>query len=143
MARRATNHRVACALTIMYMETVNYDIRDKLDGDASPVGNVDIGSTSIYGLEAVHDKLLLEGNHHVPLEHNPQRLVLNDSVAYSPWSWGNRVIIARVTNNIVFSIATSDSIASKTNATVSKALPVELPMGITSPTIINRIAGYA
>jgi len=81
MARRATNHRIACTLTIMYMETMNYDIRDKLDGDASPVGNVDIGSTSIYGLEAVHDKLLLEGNHHVPLEHNPQRLVLNDSMA--------------------------------------------------------------
>jgi hypothetical protein len=65
----------------MYVETMNYDICDKLDGDASPIGNVNIGSTSIDGLEAVHDELLLEGNHHVPLEHNPQRLVLNDSMA--------------------------------------------------------------
>lgn len=143
MARRATNHCVPCGLTIMDVETVNYDVCDELDGDASPVGNVNIGSTSIDGLEAVHDELLLEGNHHVPLEHNPQRLVLNDSVAKCAWFWVNSIIIARVTNNIVSSIATTYGIASKTNATVSKALSVALPMGITSPTIINRIAGYA
>ena len=127
----------------MYVEAVNYDIGDKLDGDASPIGNVDIGTTSIDGLEAVHDELLLEGNHHVPLEHNPQRLLLNDSMAQCAWFWVNRVIVARVTNNIVSSIATTNGIASKTDATVSKALSVELPVGIASPAIINRIAGYA
>lgn len=55
----------------MDMDTMDDDIGDELDGNAGTKGNVDIGATTIDGLEAVHDEFLLEGDHHVPLEHDP------------------------------------------------------------------------
>lgn len=64
----------------MDIYAVNNDICDELDGDASTIGNVYIDTTAINCLKAVHNKLLLECDHHVSLEHNPQRPVLNDSV---------------------------------------------------------------
>lgn len=71
MRRGASNHSIASGLAIMDMDTMDDDIGDELDGNAGTKGNVDIGATTIDGLEAVHDEFLLEGNHHVPLEHDP------------------------------------------------------------------------
>ena len=71
MARSASDLGVASGLTIMDMETMDDHIGDKLDGDASPIGDVDIHSMSINCLETVHDQLLLQFDHYVSLEHDP------------------------------------------------------------------------
>lgn len=120
---------------------MNDDVSHKLDCDAGSIGYVNVGPTTINGLEAVHDQFLLQLNHHIPLEDNPERLVLNDRMAQSTWFWVNRVIVTGVSDNIEAAITTPDCISSKTNATVCKTLAVFLPVGITAPAVINGIAG--
>lgn len=119
---------------------MNYDICNKLDCDACSISNVNIDSAAINGLEAVHDELLLQLYHHVSLEHNPERLVLDDSVAKSTGSGVNRIIITRVSDNIEATITTTNGISAKTNAAVCKTLAVFLPVWITTPAVINWIA---
>lgn len=94
------------------------DVGYELNGDARSICNVDIDPTPINGLEAVHYELLLQCDHHVTLEHNPQRLVLDDSVAEGPGSRVDRVVIARVVHDVVLAIAAAHSIAPKPNAAV-------------------------
>lgn len=65
----------------MNVKTMNDDIGDKLDSDASTISYMDINTTTINGLETVHDQLLFQLYHHIPLEHNPQRLFLDNRMA--------------------------------------------------------------
>lgn len=124
----------------MDMQTMNYNVCNKLDCNAGSISNVNIGSAAINGLEAIHDELLLQLDHHVTLEDNPERLVLDDSMAQSTGSGVNGIIIAGVSDNIEASITTTNGISAKTNATVCKTLAVLLPIGITTPAIINGIS---
>ena len=143
MTWRASHHGIASGLAIMDVQTVNDNISDKLDSDASSISNVDISPTAINGLEAVHDQLLLQLDNHVPLEHNPQRFFLDDSVAQSSGPGVDRVIITRVGDDIETAVTATNRIPAKTNATVCKALAVLLPLGVTTPAVINGIASSA
>lgn len=71
MTRRAANHGVSGRFTVMNVQPMNDDIRHELDRDAGAVSYVNVGAACVDGLEAVHDQLLLERDHHVALEHDP------------------------------------------------------------------------
>lgn len=71
MRRRAANHGVAGRFAVVDVEAMDDDIRDELDGNAGAVSYVDVGAACVDGLEAVHDQLLLQRDHHVALEHDP------------------------------------------------------------------------
>lgn len=97
---RAANHRIACGFAVMDVEAMDDDIGDKLDGNARAISNVDIGTTTIYGLEAVHDKFLLQSDHHVTLEYNPEGLVLDDCMPEGAGPWVDGVVITRISHNV-------------------------------------------
>lgn len=124
----------------MNVQAMNDNIGYKLNCDACSISNVHIDSSTINCLEAVHDQLLFQLNNHVPLEHNPQGPVLDHSMAKSARFRVHRVIIPGVSHHIKFSITTTDSIPAKTNATIRQTLPVALPVGVTTPAIINWVA---
>ncbi|CAO2831932.1 unnamed protein product [Amaranthus hypochondriacus] len=124
----------------MDMNAMDDDVSHVLNCDASSVSNVNVGSTSINCLEAVHYKLFLQFNHHVTLENNPERFFLDDCMTKGPWPGVNWVIITRVCNDIEATIFATNSIPSKSNTTVSQAFTVFVPVGITTPAVINRIA---
>ena len=124
----------------MDMKAMDDDIGDVLYGNATPISNVDIDTTAIDGLEAVHDELLLKSDHHVPLEHYPQGFVLDDSVAQCARAGGYSIIVARVSHDIETTVTATNGIASKANTTVSEAFAIGLPIGVTAPTIINWVA---
>lgn len=119
---RAANHRIASGFAVVDVETMDDDIGNKLNGYAPAISNVDICTTTIYGLEAVHDKLLLQSDHHVALENNPEGPVLDDSMPEGARPWVDRVVIMRISHNIDFAITTANCIASKTNPTVGQPL---------------------
>lgn len=123
----------------MDVKTMNYNIRDKLNSDACSISNVDIDPPTINCFEAIRDELLLQCNHHVSLEHNPERFVLNDSVSQSPRFGVDRIIITRVSDHIEASITTPNCISPKANTTVCKALTVPVPIVVTTPAVINGI----
>ena len=139
MCRRTPHHGIASGFTVMNVKTMNYNIGNILNCDAASISNVDIGTPSINSLEAVYNEFLLQLYHHVPLEDNPERPVLNNSMAQSARPWVNRVIVSGISDNIKPTITTTNSISAKSNATVCKALPVTLPVGVTTPAIINGV----
>lgn len=59
MRWRAPNHGIASGLAIMDVETMDDDIGHKLDCNASPIGDVDIDTSCINCLKAIHEELLL------------------------------------------------------------------------------------
>nr|GMD67845.1 hypothetical protein CR513_45203 [Ipomoea batatas] len=130
---------ISHGFAVMNVQSMDDDIGNELDCDARPISNVDVGSTGINGLEAVHDELLLQLYNHVTLEHNPQGLLLDNSVAKSARLGVHRVIITSISDNIESTITATNGIAPKSYATISKSLAVLLPIGITTPAIINWV----
>lgn len=123
----------------MNVKTVNDHIGHKLDSDATSISNVHIRPTTINGLEAIDNQFLFQLNHHVPLENNPERLILDNSMAQSSRFGVNRVIIPWVSHNIEATITATNGISSKTNPTVCKTLAVLVPVAVTAPAVINGI----
>jgi hypothetical protein len=101
------------------VEPVDDDVGDVLDGDAGTIGDVHVGATSVDGLEAVHDELLLERDDHVPLEDDPERLFLDDGIAEGALARVDRVVITRVGDHVDLAVAAANGIAAEADATVS------------------------
>lgn len=141
MRWRAPNHGVAGRLAVVDVEPMDDDIGDELNGDTSPIGNVDIDTTAIDGLKAVHDQLLLQFDDHVTLEHNPQRLLLDDGVAESPRLRVDGVVITGVSDHVEAAVAATDGVPAEANAAVREALSVLVPVGVTAPAVIDRVTG--
>lgn len=120
----------------MHIDTMDDNISDELNCDAGSISNVYIHTTPINGLEAVHDELFLQSDHHVALKHNPKGFILDYSVSDSSRFGVHRIIITWVSYNIEPPIAASNSISPKPNRAISEALSVALPVLITSPAII-------
>jgi hypothetical protein len=83
MIRGAANHGIPGRYAVMDMDSVDDDVADELDGEASTVSNVDLVPTPVDGLVAVHDELLLQSNGHVGVEDDPEWLILDDGIAKS------------------------------------------------------------
>lgn len=75
------HHSIPSLLAIVYVQTMNDNVGHKLDGDAWPTSNVHAGSSTVDGLERVHDQLFLQLDCHVTLEDDPQWLVLNNGMS--------------------------------------------------------------
>lgn len=97
---------------------MNDNIGNILNCDTCTISNVHICSSPINGFKAIHDELLLQLYNHVPLEDNPEWPILDSSMAQSARLWVNRVVISGVSDNIEFTITTTNGISTKTNATV-------------------------
>lgn len=123
----------------MDVQTMDDDIGNILNCDAASISNVDIGTTAINGLEAVDNELLLQLNDHVTLENNPEGPVLNNSVTEGAGLGVDRVVITGVSDHVEATITATDGVSSKTNATVSKAFAVLVPVAVTAPAVINGI----
>lgn len=120
---------------------MNNNIGHKLDCEASTISNMNIGPTSINCLETIHDQLLFQLYHHISFEHNPERFILDDSMAQSSRPWVDRVIVAGISYDVESTVATADGISAEANPTICQAFTVLLPIGVATPTIVNRITG--
>lgn len=102
----------------MDVENLDYDVGDVLDCDACSICNVNTGSAAVNCLVAVHDELLLE------LEHNPERLGLDDSVAEGDRFRVDGIVVTGVSDDIEVPIAAANCVSSETNGAVCEALAV-------------------
>uniref|UniRef100_A0A1J3K5H8 Uncharacterized protein n=1 Tax=Noccaea caerulescens TaxID=107243 RepID=A0A1J3K5H8_NOCCA len=99
----------------MNMDPMDDDVRHELDRDAGAISDVDIDATAIDCLEAVHYQLFFQGDDHVPLEDDPERLVLDHGVTECPGSRVHRVIVARVAHDVVTTVSPSDCVAAESD----------------------------
>lgn len=140
VGRRATDHGVPGWLAIMDVEAVDDDVGDELDSDAGAVGDVHVGAAAVDGLEAVHDELLLEGDDHVTLEHDPEGLILDDGMPQCPRARVHRVVVPGVGHLVQTPVAPADGVAAEADAAVGQPLAVEVPVGIAAPAVVDGIA---
>lgn len=75
------NHAASLAEDVVDPQPMDDDIADELDGDAGAVGDIHPSAAAVDGLVALHDELLLEGDHHAAIEYDPQGLLLDHGVA--------------------------------------------------------------
>ena len=80
-----SDHSTPMNLNVVDLNSMDDDVADKLDGDASTTGNVDLNASSINGLIAGHDELLLEFDHHAAFKDNPQWASTCNCMAKSSW----------------------------------------------------------
>lgn len=113
VVRRVSNVPVPGLLTVVYVDPMDDDVGDLMYGDAWSIANVNASTSTVYGLERVHDQLLLQLDHHVPLENDPQRLVLNHRMTEGSWPRVYRVVVARVCDYVDTAVSSSDCILAK------------------------------
>jgi hypothetical protein len=101
---------------------------------------VNIGTTSINGLEAVHNELFFQCYNHVVLENDPEGLILYHSVPQGAWFGVDSIIVRGISDNIDASVTASKCIAAKADTTVSQALAVVMPARVAPPAVINWVA---
>jgi len=130
------HHSIPPLLTVMDIYPVDYNIGHILYRNAWPTRNVHASASSVDGLEGVHDKLLLQLNHHVPGEYDPERLLLNHRVTERPRLRRHRVIVAGIRHHVDFPVLSSNRVFPKPNCTIRQPLPVLLPVGVTPPTVV-------
>ena len=143
MARRAPDHGVAGGPAVVDVKAVNDDIGHELDGDASPVGNVDVDAAGVDRLEAVHEELLLERDDHVALEHDPEWPVLDDGVAERAGLRVDGVVVVGVAHHVVLAVAPADGVAAEADAAVGQPLSPHVPPAVAAPAVVDGVAGPA
>lgn len=81
MRRRATNLGISGRYAVVYVNSVDYDVGDVLKSKTCAMRDMNFGASSVDGLEAIHDQLLLQRDHHVVFKYNPKRLHLDDRMS--------------------------------------------------------------
>lgn len=69
---RISNKSTIANLNVKNFDSMDDHILDELDGNTSPISNVDINSSSINGLVTCHNELLAEPNVHATSKDDPQ-----------------------------------------------------------------------
>lgn len=123
----------------MDVNPVNDNVFHILYCNARTVGDVDIGASAVDCLVTVHDKLLFELDDHVSLKDDPQRLVLNNSVAQSAWPGIDWIVVIGICDNIESAVLPSNGVPAESNGAVCKPLSIVFPICIAAPTIIDRV----
>lgn len=100
------------------MKPVDNHIGHILNGNASTICYVDISPAPVDCFETVHDQLFFQLYDHVALEHDPERFVLDDSVAEGSWAGVDGVIVRGVRDNVKASVAATNGVATEADPTV-------------------------
>lgn len=141
MLRRVPYNGAPAGLTVMNVDAVDDDVALVMDSDARPAGDVDASTSAVDGLERVHQQLLLKLDHHVPLEDDPQRLVLDHRVPESSGPEVHRVVVAGVGDHVNPAVLAAHRVLPEPNGAIRQPLPVALPIRIAPPAIVNWVAG--
>lgn len=128
---------------VMYVKVMDNNILNKLYGNASTVGNADVGSSAVNGLVSGHDELLVEPDDHAPSEDDPKRLLLDDCVAECAGLGVDEVSVRRVGDDVVAAVFATDGVAPEAEGTVSQLLPVLGPVAVTPPASVDWVRGLA
>ncbi|MED6218159.1 hypothetical protein PIB30_024341 [Stylosanthes scabra] len=141
MRRGAANHGVAGLDAVVDVDAVDDNIGDVLDGNACTVGDMDVDAAAVDCLEAVHDELLLQCDHHVVLEHDPQGPVLDHAITEGAGLRVHSVVVGGVCDDVVAAVAASDCIVAKANGAGGEAFASEVPAVVAAPAVVDRVAG--
>lgn len=141
VADGVSDHATTPGLNVMDVKAMNDHILHKLQRNLSSLFDVNVGTTSVYGLVACHQQLLGQLDGHAMREGDPQWLLLDDSVAEGPGFRVAHVVIRGVGDNIEPAVLAAGGALAKAEGAVSKALTVFLPIGVASPAAVNGVRG--
>ena len=129
--------------TVVNVHVVYDHIAHGLKGDAPGARDVDVRAAAVHGLVAVEDELVLELDHHVRLEDDPQGLVLDDRVAEGARDRVGRVPVRGVRYYIVTASFPAQSGPAEANCAIGQALAVGAPIRVAAPAVVDGVSGEA
>lgn len=143
MCLRISDHPTLTNHDVKDLDPMDDDVLHKLHRDASTLGNVNIDTSSINGLVAVHDELLLEGDEHASSKDDPQRAVTRDRVAERAGFRVHHIIVGGIGDHVEWSTFASNGVSTEALDAICELLAIVGPIGVTPPTPVDGVCGYA
>ena len=137
------DHAAAAGLDVMDVESVDDDVLHELDGDASAVGDMNVGTAAVDGLVAGDEQLLVEVDDHVAGEDDPERLGLDSSVAESAGAGVDQVVVGGVGDDIDLAVDAAKGVTPEPQGAVGELLAIAGPVGAAPPAAVDRVRGLA
>lgn len=113
MLGRAPDHGRTCGLAIVDENSVYNDVTNVLNCNAGAACDVDFCPTTIDGLVAVHDELLVELDRHVTVEGDPKWLILDHCMAKGSGNRRHWVVVSAVRHLVNGPVLASQSALAK------------------------------
>lgn len=143
MVDSVSDHPTSTHDDVMNTKAMDDDILDVLKSNASPICNLNIGPSSIDGLVAGHNELLIEPNGHVGRKGYPERPFLDHGMTQGPRFWVHKVRVRRVVHHVVWTQLAAGGLAAETQNASGQLLTVVGPIWVASPAPIDGICGSA
>ena len=118
MSRGISHVRVSPWLTVVNVETMDYNVCHVLNGNARPTGDMDASATAVDGFEGIHNQFFFQSNHHIASEDDPEGFILDYGVTESSWFRVNWIIVAGVSDDVDLAVATANGVFAESNPTV-------------------------
>lgn len=91
--RWGTPYKASLAWFAIMNANAMYDnMANTLYCNARPICNLHFSTSSINGLVAIHDKLIIEPNNHIFGKNDPKGLCLDNTITKCAWFWAYGVI---------------------------------------------------
>lgn len=117
VGRGAAHHAGLARPAMVDANAVDDHMVHPLHRDARPICYFNLSPTPIYGFEAIHDQLILQCDHHVPLEYDPKWLCLNCSIPQCAGLGATRVV-GGIGDNVYFPKLTAKCGLAEAHSTV-------------------------
>lgn len=113
--------------TVMNADPMNNYMAYPLHRYAWPVRNLHFNPSTVNGLEAVHDKLVLQFDNHVLGENDPKRLRLDYTISQCAW-FGVYCVVVRCGDHIYRPIFSSYCIFAEAHRAIRQSTAVGRPV---------------
>lgn len=139
--RGSIPHRAGIpGLTIVHTNSMYDYIGHPLNRNARPISNLHFRPSPINGLIAIHHKLILQRNHHIPSKRNPQRRRLNCAV---PKRAPLRVpgVIRRVGDHVHVAVLPAGGVFPEPDGAIGQCAAVGGPVRLGAPAGVYDVHG--
>ncbi|RWW17256.1 hypothetical protein GW17_00018818 [Ensete ventricosum] len=133
------DHAAVAGLDVMDVEVVDDDIVHELDSDAGAAYDLDVGAPAIDRLVAVDDQLLGEADVHVVGEHDPERPVLDHTVAEGALLRVDEVVVGRIGDDVELPLLPAGGVAAEALGAPGQLLAVVDPVLVAPPAPVDRV----
>lgn len=139
MVHGVPDHAATGGNNVMYVKPMNYHVLHEMYGNASPIGNVNVGATGVDGLVWGYQQLLGQLDDHAASECNPQGALLDHCMAESPRLWVHEVVVRGISDNVVSPPQASGGLAAETEDAFRQPLAFLGPVFPAPPAPVNWI----
>ncbi|WVZ13942.1 hypothetical protein V8G54_011508 [Vigna mungo] len=133
------DHATLLRHNVLNANAVDDDVVHELNGEATTVPDLNVGTTTVDGLIGGNEKLLLQSDDHAAFEDDPKWTLLGDGISEGSWLRVDHVLVGVIGDNVNGSTEPSHSASSEPFSASGQTVPVFSPVFVAPPAIVNGI----